>query len=157
MVAATSLLIDFFAELSGRKWTSETETSMDNLRLQEPETSPSWNKLLTNGWCPSEAAAIVERFSASGGYYMSRLRAPNPLMHQKGPKCPHYKCKFRQLDGLTYQTKHVSGCSKSDGLISADANIRASILVDKDSIPLICTMNKPWHDNQKAPTIVLEP
>ena len=157
MVTATSLLIDFFAELLGRKWTGIVEISIDNPRLQEPKTGPLWKTLVTNGWCPSEAAAIVERFNVSGGYYMCRIRAPNPLIHQQEQKCPHYKCNSRQLDDKTYQTLHISGCSRSDELITADVNILTSILVDRNTIPLICAMNSPWHDKQKVPGIVLEP
>jgi hypothetical protein len=156
-VIATSLLIDFVHNLVPRQWDGVLEISVNNPKLIEPKTGPLWKTLKRNGWCPSEAAAIVERFSASGAYYMTQIGAPHPSSHQQGGQCLHYKCNLRQLNDATYRTKHVLYCSGTCETVGANPNVLASILVDKNTIPLIRTLNTQWRDRRKAPEIVLEP
>ncbi|KAL9029666.1 MAG: hypothetical protein Q9196_002120 [Gyalolechia fulgens] len=156
-VIATSLLIDFLYNVVPRHWDGFLQAYVDNPKMQEPSTGPLWKILKSNGWCPSEAKAIVERFSVSGSYYMTQIRPPNPLSHLQGEKCLHYKCDLRQLNDATYQTKHASGCSGSCAFVGANPDVLASILVDKNTIPLIRTLSTPWFDEWKTPEIVLEP
>ncbi|KAL3425709.1 het domain protein [Phlyctema vagabunda] len=153
---AISLLLDFLHNLVIRRWNGILDISVDYPKMQESKTGPLWNALKDNGWCPSEAAAIFERFSVSGVYYMTQIRPPNASSHQQGGKCQHYKCNLRQLNDAKYQTKHVSHCSKNCGIVSADPESLASILVDKNTIPLIRTSKRLWNDNQSAPEILLE-
>ncbi|KAI4265408.1 MAG: hypothetical protein L6R38_009446 [Xanthoria sp. 2 TBL-2021] len=161
-VTATSLLIDFVWNVVYRKWDGDVKslkdaTSVDQPKIQEPKTGPLWRTLKGTGWCTSEASAIMDRFSASGVQYMTQIDPPNPSNHLQGGQCLHYKCCLRQLNDTTYRTKHAPDCSGQCETISADPNVLASILVDRNTIPLIHASNRPWHDNGKAPEIILEP
>ncbi|KAL9615725.1 MAG: hypothetical protein Q9160_009308 [Pyrenula sp. 1 TL-2023] len=156
-VTATSLLLDFVVNLVPRQWDGFLETSINVPKLLEPKTGPLWQTLNRHGWCPAEAAAIVERFSVSGIYYMTQIRPPNPSSHQQGGKCLYYKCTLRQLNDATYQTKHVPNCSGKCGAVGANPGALSSILVDEDTIPLINTLDTPWLDRQTTPGIPLEP
>jgi hypothetical protein len=100
-VTATSLLLEYLHNFVGHLWDGHLQPSVNHPKLTEPSTGPSWNALQTNGWCPSEAAAIVDRFGASGVYFLTRIRPPSPERHRVRGSCSHIKCRLRQLNDAT--------------------------------------------------------
>ncbi|RDW87257.1 hypothetical protein BP5796_02951 [Coleophoma crateriformis] len=155
-VIATSLLLDFLSNFLPHRWDRHLQRSVNDPKLLEPRTGPLWRDLEKNGWCPSEIAAMVDRFSVSGVFFMTKIRPPNAEEHQQGASCAYYRCGLRQLNDATYQTKHDSGCLGSCGFVHAEPEKLASILVDKDTIPLIDASTE-WSNQQKTREIHLDP
>lgn len=152
-VIAISLLIEFLQNLLLRKWGGIFTTSVDHPRMREPKTGPLWQALKRNGWCPSEAAAIVERFSVSGVYYMTQIRPPNPSRQDSAFTT---NAIFDNLMMLHIKQSTITALETAEP-VSADPNDLESILIDQNTIPLIRTPNTPWLNTQKAPEIVLKP
>jgi hypothetical protein len=153
-VIATSLLIDFLYNFLLHRWEGYLQASVNDPKILEPGTGPLSHMLKKDGWCPSEVAAIRERFSVSGVYFMTQVRPPNPKDHLTGETCSHFKCKYREMNSATYQTSHVPGCTGVCGDVGVDPEELARILVDEKNIPLIDASSE-WNDPHKTPGISL--
>lgn len=125
-------------------------------------TFRQWNSLIyqrmrSNGWCPSALSMLFSRINTSALLFMSHVGRPSPNKEHHmirirsissseslptGELCTKDRCPVYQLDDKTYETAHTKDCTRERCYdIVADKEKILSIL-KSGRIPLIRSIDK---------------
>ncbi|RHZ45307.1 uncharacterized protein CDV56_100151 [Aspergillus thermomutatus] len=103
------------------------------------------------GWCPSDIMPMMQEFTTAGCLFMMNLERPSPTqvhVAKNGPvgspSCTQTYCRFRNLSGNTYTTKHKHECQGCPDLV-VELSILAPVLLS-DRIPLIHLQSRHGSD-----------
>jgi hypothetical protein len=91
--------------------------------------------MISNGWCKSDIARIVDRYSSLQLFhFMSKLAKPSTV--QSHVNCSEYRCIANQIVAADYKPSHwPSGCKCESIVIENRATV--PILEQEDRIPLL--------------------
>lgn len=122
--------------------------------LMNPSRDFLTQRMLSDGWCPTETSRLLESSSIQILSFISDLDRPGPLKDHRqcraardpivnavqhiisGRTDPIQECVAYQTNNNTYQTKHEDNCSSCVDMI-ADQQELVDILEKRNSIPLI--------------------
>jgi hypothetical protein len=141
-ILSVSLLIDIL--LQALSYQPENHDTLQYATLRrgfnfqwDPEEQWVYQRMRSDGWCPSELHRIFERFTTVQIFYISHFKRPNsaarhpviplsPSDHQdirltntkkvesrnREGLCSQFQCSVTQLNEDTYETTHTAECSK---------------------------------------------
>lgn len=91
------------------------------------------SRMIDDGWCKSDVERLRYALEPEKLYFVAQMDPPTPLEDHRG--CQKHRCLLKQLDWLTYETKHTyEGCA-CPHVTASQADM--SIILESNAIPLV--------------------
>jgi hypothetical protein len=91
------------------------------------------SSMIDDGWCKSDVERLRYALEPEKLYFVAQMDPPTPLEDHRG--CQEHRCLLKQLDWLTYRTKHTyDGCACPHVTASQS---EMSVILESSAIPLV--------------------